>query len=59
LAKFSFNLCQKFNTYYHLYSILGAEKTDFKKIRILAIHYTKEVLKKAFSLLGIPQPERM
>jgi len=59
LAKFSFNLCQKLNAYYHLYSILGAENTDIKKIRILAIHYIKEVLKKAFSLLGIPQPERM
>jgi len=59
LAKFSFNLCQKFNTYYHLYSILGAENSEIKKIRILTIYYVKEVLGKAFSLLGIPLPERM
>lgn len=59
LAKFSFNLCQKFNAYYHLYSILGAENSEIKKIRILTIYYVKEVLGKAFSLLGIPLPERM
>jgi len=59
LAKFSFNLCQKFNAYYHLYSILGAEDSEVKKIRILTIYYIKEVLGKAFSLLGIPLPERM
>jgi len=59
LAKFTFNLCQKFNAYYHLYSILGAENSEIKKIRILTIYYIKDVLEKAFSLLGIPLPERM
>jgi len=59
LAKFTFNLCQKFNAYYHLYSILGAENSEVKKIRILTIYYIKKVLGKAFSLLGVPLPERM
>jgi arginyl-tRNA synthetase len=59
LAKFAFNLCQKFNAYYHLYSILGAENVEVKKMRILTIYYIKEVLGKAFSLLGISLPERM
>lgn len=59
LAKFSFNLCQKFNTYYHNYSILAEKKRDIKKIRVLTIYFTKEVLKRALSLMGIPQPELM
>lgn len=59
LAKFTFNLCQKFNAYYHLYSILGAENNEVKNMRILTIYYIKKVLGKAFSLLGIPLPERM
>jgi len=59
LAKFTFNLCQKINSYYHLYSILAEENREIKQIRILAIFYVKEILKKAFSLLGIPLPERM
>ena len=59
LAKFSFNLCQKFNAYYHLYSILAEKNKEVKKIRILTIYYIKEVLKRAFTLMGIPQPELM
>jgi arginyl-tRNA synthetase len=59
LAKFSFNLCQKFNAYYHLYSILAEENKEIKHIRILTIYYIREVLKRALSLMGIPQPELM
>ncbi len=59
LAKFSFNLCQKFNAYYHLYSILAEENKEIKRIRILTIYYIREVLKRALSLMGIPQPELM
>jgi len=59
LAKFSFNLCQKFNAYYHLYSILAAENNETRKIRVITIYYIKRILQKAFSLLGIPIPERM
>ncbi|NIO47936.1 MAG: arginine--tRNA ligase [Candidatus Aminicenantes bacterium] len=59
LAKYSFNLCQKFNAYYHLYSILAEENREIKKIRILTIYYIREILKHALSLMGIPQPELM
>lgn len=59
LAKFSFNLCQKFNAYYHKYSILSEKNIGIKNIRILTIYYIQEVLKCVFSLMGIPQPERM
>jgi len=59
LAKYSFNLCQKFNTYYHLYSILAEKNKEIKRVRILTIYYIREVLKRALSLMGIPQPELM
>jgi arginyl-tRNA synthetase len=59
LAKFSFNLCQKFNTYYHIYPVLAEKNSDVKNFRILTIYYIREVLGRALSLMGIPQPERM
>ncbi len=59
LAKFSFNLCQKFNAYYHKYSVLAEEDKNIKLLRILTIQYVREILKNALSLMGIPQPARM
>lgn len=59
LAKYTFNLCQKFNGYYHRYSILAEKNGDIKNIRILTIYYIREVLKQALSLMGIPLPQRM
>jgi len=59
LAKFAFNLCQKTNAYYHLYSILGESDPRLRKIRIQTIFFVREVLRTALSLMGIPQPERM
>lgn len=59
LAKFSFNLCQKSNSYYHVYQVLSEKNEKIKHIRILTIYYVREILKRALSLMGIPQPERM
>ena len=59
LAKYSFSLCQKFNSYYHVYSILAEKNKEVKRIRILTIYYIKEVLERALSLMGILQPELM
>ncbi len=59
LAKFAFNLSQKFNAYYHKYSILAEKDPETQTIRILTIFYIKEILKQALSLMGIPLPERM
>ncbi len=59
LAKFSFNLCQKINTYYHKYAILSQENPDIKNVRIYTIFYVREVLDKTLHLMGIPKPERM
>jgi arginyl-tRNA synthetase len=59
LGKFTFNLCQKINAYYHLYSILSEGDPELKRIRILTVYYIREILKKALSLMGIPPPEKM
>lgn len=59
LAKFAFNLCQKFNGYYHKYSILAEEDQSVKNIRILTIYFIRETLKRALDLLGIPTPSYM
>ncbi len=59
LARFAFNLCQKFNAYYHKYSILAEKDKTIKNIRIWTIYYVREILKSLFDLTGIPLPERM
>jgi arginyl-tRNA synthetase len=59
LAKFTFNLCQKTNAYYHLYSILGEGNLDLRNIRIMTVFYIREILRTALSLMGIPLPEKM
>lgn len=59
LAKFTFNLSQKFNGYYHKYSILAEENSKIKNFRILILYYIKSILEQALSLMGIPLPERM
>lgn len=59
VAKFAFNLCQKTNAYYHVYSILSEEDKRKKQLRIMTIYYIRETLRKALDLMGIPLPERM
>ncbi len=59
LAKFAFILCQKFNGYYHKYSILAEEDQQLKNIRILTIYFIRETLRQVLELMGIPSPQRM
>jgi arginyl-tRNA synthetase len=59
LAKFAFNLCQKFNAYYHKYQVLAEKDKNIRSLRIWTIQYVREVLKRILSLMGIPQPARM
>jgi len=59
LAKFTFNLCQRINTYYHHYPVLAEEDPDLSAIRALTLSLTRNTLEKALSLMGIPVPERM
>jgi arginyl-tRNA synthetase len=59
LAKFTFNLCQRINTYYHHYPVLAEENPDLRATRALTLSMTRNTLEKALSLMGIPLPERM
>lgn len=59
LAKFAFNLCQKFNAYYHKYPVLSEQDQNLKYLRILTIYYIQNILEKTLNLMGIPQPDRM
>ncbi len=59
LAKYAFNLCQRFNSYYHLYPILAEKNPEIRAVRLLTLRYVKEQLKSALSLMGIPMPGRM
>ncbi len=59
LAKFTFNLCQRINTYYHHYPVLAEENSDLRSIRALTLSLARGTLEKALSLMGIPLPERM
>jgi arginyl-tRNA synthetase len=59
LAKFTFNLCQKLNAYYHVYPVLNEENRELKSIRLRTIHYIRETLRKALDLMGIPAPAKM
>lgn len=59
LAKFAFNLSQKFNAYYHKYSVLSEDNDDLRRIRILTLYYVRETLTEALRLMGIPRPMRM
>jgi len=59
LAKFTFNLCQKLNAYYHNYPILAEANQDVRLLRLIMIHDVKRTLETALTLMGIPLPERM
>jgi arginyl-tRNA synthetase len=59
LAKFTFILCQKLNTYYHHYPILAEDDPDIRALRILTLHGVRPTLETALTLMGIPLPERM
>ncbi|MHB8095843.1 MAG: arginine--tRNA ligase [Candidatus Aminicenantales bacterium] len=59
LAKFTFNLCQKINSYYHHYPILSEEDPNLRRIRILTIYDIRRTLETALSLMGIPLPAKM
>lgn len=59
LAKFSFNLCQKLNAYYHLYPVLNEANPERKAVRLQTIHFARETLQKALDLMGIPAPAKM
>lgn len=59
LAKFTFNLCQKFNSYYHHYPVLAEKDPNRQTLRLLTIHFIHEILCQALDLMGIRVPDKM
>ncbi|MDH4196323.1 MAG: arginine--tRNA ligase [Candidatus Aminicenantes bacterium] len=59
LAKFTFLLCQKFSSYYHVYPVLNEKDLELKRLRLLILSFVQETLAAALDLMGIPLPERM
>lgn len=59
LAKYTFQLAQLFNRFYHGYPILQAEDDADRQLRILVADAFARQLSRALGLLGIPIPERM
>ncbi|MDD8020322.1 MAG: arginine--tRNA ligase [Acidobacteriota bacterium] len=59
LAKFTFNLCQKINGYYHHYTVLAEKNEELKTFRLKTIYFAHEILNQALGLLGIQVPGKM
>ncbi len=59
IAKYTYSLCQKFNHYYHLFSIVSEQNKDLKNLRISLILLLKNKLEKLYYIMGIPIPEKM
>ncbi len=59
VASHSYQLCQKFNHYYHQYPIISEKDNDLKNIRIILLLIFKKNMSILFEVMGIPIPERM
>lgn len=59
LANYTYDLVKEFNSFYQNVSILGEIDENTKIFRVLLAKKVGEVIKSAFSLLGIQVPERM
>ncbi len=59
IANYTFDLVKEFNSFYQNVSILGEDNPDIKQFRVQLSEKVGEIIKTAFSLLGINVPERM
>ena len=59
IANYTFELVKEFNSFYQNVSILGEDNPDIKLFRVQLSQKVGEIIKTAFSLLGINVPERM
>ena len=59
LAKFTFNLCQKVNSYYHNYPVLAEKNEPLRNFRLLTLNFVHRVICQALDLMGIQVPEKM
>lgn len=59
VANYTYDLVKEFNSFYQNVSILGEENNDKKTFRVQLSKKVADVIKSAFSLLGIQVPNRM
>ncbi len=59
IANYTYDLVKEFNSFYQNVSILGEENQDKKIIRVQLSKKVSDIIKSAFTLLGINVPERM
>ena len=59
IANYTYDLVKEFNSFYQNVSILGADNQDEKIFRVQLASTVANIIKNAFSLLGIQVPERM
>lgn len=59
VANYTYDLVKEFNSFYQNVTILGTADLTEKKFRVQLSKMVGEVIKSAFSLLGIDVPERM
>lgn len=59
IANFTYSLAKDFHRFYHEIRILNAESEDAQRFRIQLAYQVGEILKSAFTLLGIEMPARM
>ncbi|MBT8282296.1 MAG: arginine--tRNA ligase [Muriicola sp.] len=59
VANYTYDLVKEFNSFYQQVSILGEEKDEVRKFRIMLSAEVAGVIKKGFALLGISVPARM
>ena len=59
IANYCYELTKDFNQFYHDYSILNAESTEAKTLRLALAKNVAKTIKNGMQLLGIEVPERM
>ncbi len=59
IANYCYELTKEFNQFYNDYSILGADTSDEKELRLVLAANVAKILKNGMALLGIEMPERM
>lgn len=59
IANYCYELTKAFNQFYHDYSVLGADTTEQKQLRLTLVANIAKTIKNGMALMGIEVPERM
>ena len=59
IAKYAFNLAQRFNSFYHKYPVMQEQDPRWKQARVVLTRLFLGQMRHAFHLMGIPVPAMM